>query len=171
MWSRAVARNIANMNRVGEQALELSERTDTRRFGAHWGAFLPALIVGGIYAGLWLLLVLLGKGDGGLARLCLLVALVGTPILFALAFLRYASFALLIGARSLWFRQGWLRPRWCRLGLDQIRDVGVAQSPAGRILGSGAIDLTCRDGRYIRISDVRGPKAAAAIIRNRAPDT
>ncbi|WP_290887643.1 hypothetical protein, partial [Hoeflea sp.] len=42
--------------------------------------FLPGLVVAGGYAGLWLFLHAAGRGEGALARVCLLVLVIGVPL-------------------------------------------------------------------------------------------
>lgn len=140
---------------------------DTVRFKAHWTLFLPALVVAFLYGGLWVFLFLTGKGDTALARLMLLVLLLIVPVLLVRAYLRFASFGLLIRRQALVYRRGWLRPRWRRIKLDSLSGVRPVLSPLGGLFGGGAIALTRLDHGEIRLYDIDGPEEAARQISRR----
>ena len=140
---------------------------DRQRFRAHWTIFLPALVVACLYGGLWLFFVAAGKGDTALARLLLIVAVVGAPLLLAQAFLRHLSFGLAVGPRGLWYRRGWLRPRWRRVPLAQIARIDTALGLAGRLFGGGALVVRLKTGERLRLDDVRAPVDAARAIERR----
>lgn len=137
------------------------------RFKAHWTLFLPALVVALLYGGLWLFLLASGKGDTALARLMLLVLLLIVPVLLVRAYLRYASFGLLIRRQAILYRRGWLRPRWRRLKLESLSGVRPVLSPLGRFFGGGALVLTQIDHREIQLYDIEGPDEAARQISRR----
>jgi hypothetical protein len=149
-------------SRDSKQTLE-----DTVRFNAHWTLFLPALVVTGLYGGLWVFLLATGKGDTALARLMLLVLLLIVPALLVRAYLRYVTFGLLIRRHALLYRRGWWRPRWRRIRLENISDVQPVLSPLGRLFGGGALDLTRIDHADIRLHDIDGPEEAAQQISRR----
>jgi membrane protein YdbS with pleckstrin-like domain len=140
---------------------------DTVRFKAHWTLFLPALVVALLYGGLWLFLLASGKGDTALARLMLLVLLLIVPVLLVRAYLRFASFGLLIRRQAIIYRRGWLRPRWRRVKLDSLSGVRPVLSPLGRLFGGGALVLTRLDHGDIRLYDVERPEEAARLISRR----
>ncbi len=140
---------------------------DTVRIKAHWTLFLPALIVAFLYGGLWLFLLATGKGDTALARLTLLVLMLIVPVLLVRAYLRYASFGLLIRRQSILYRRGWLRPRWRRVKLESLSGVSPVLSPLGRIIGGGALVLKRPDHGDIRLHDLEGPEKAAQQISRR----
>ncbi len=140
---------------------------DTLRFKAHWTLFLPALVVALLYGGSWVFLLLTGKGDTALARLVLLVLLLIVPVLLVRAYLRFASFGLLIRRQVLLYRRGWLRPRWRRVKLDSLSGVRPVLSPLGGLFGGGALVLTRLDHGEIRLYDIDGPEEAARQISRR----
>lgn len=140
---------------------------DTVRFKAHWTLFLPALVVALLYGGLWLFLLASGKGDTALARLMLLVLLLIVPVLLVRAYLRFASFGLLIRRQAIIYRRGWLRPRWRRVKLDSLSGVRPVLSPLGCLFGGGALVLTRLDHSDILLYDVEGPEEAARLISRR----
>lgn len=137
------------------------------RFQAHWTIFLPAITVAALYAGVWVFLLLAGKGESALATLCLLVVLLVVPVLLARACLRYVSFDLRIDADALRYRRGWFRPHWHKLGLDEVSGARAVLSTAGRMLGGGALVLTREVGPPVRLNDVDSPERAAREINRR----
>lgn len=134
------------------------------RFQAHWTIFLPALVVTMLYGGVWVFLLLAGKGESALATLCLLVLLLVVPVLLVRAFLRFATFDLRIDDISLRYRRGWFRPHWHKVSLDELSGARATLSPVGRIFGGGALELTQKVGRPIRLNDVDSPEHAARKI-------
>ena len=145
----------------------MQDKDDTVRFNAHWTIFLPALTVAFIYGGLWVFLLIAGKGDTALARLLLLVLLLVAPVLLVRAYLRLASFRLHIARQALSYRRGWIRPRWRRLQLNSLTGVRANLNPLGRIFGAGTLILTRLDGADIRLHDVASLEQAAKQISRR----
>lgn len=145
----------------------MQDEDDTVRFKAHWTIFLPALTVAFIYGGLWVVLLIAGKGDTALARILLLVLLLVAPVLLVRSYLRLASFSLHIGRQALSYRRGWIRPRWRRLQLSSLTGVRASMNPLGRIFGAGTLILTRFDGGDIALHDVAWPEQAARQIARR----
>ncbi|MGI9381974.1 MAG: PH domain-containing protein [Methyloligellaceae bacterium] len=143
---------------------------DRQRFRVHWTIFLPALVVACLYGGLWLFLVAAARGDTAIARLLLLVAVVGAPLLLAHASLRHLSFGLAVGSRGLWYRRGWLRPHWRRVPLAQIARVDATRGLAGHLVGGGALVVRLKTGERLRLDDVSAPLDAARTIERRIAD-
>jgi len=142
-------------------------KDDTVRFKAHWTIFLPAMTVTLIYGGLWVFLLIVGKGDTELARILLLVLLLVAPVLLVRAYLRLVSFSLHVGRQALSYRRGWIRPRWHRLQINSLTSVRASVNPLGRIFGGGALIITRLDGGDIRLYDVASPQLAARHISRR----
>lgn len=145
----------------------MQDKDGTVRFNAHWTIFLPALTVAFIYGGLWVFLLIAGKGDTALARILLLVLLLVAPVLLVRAYLRQASFSLHVGRHVLRYRRGWLRPRWRQLQMNSLTSVRASANPLGRILGGGALIITRLDGSDIALYDVASPEQAARQISRR----
>ena len=137
------------------------------RFAAHWTIFLPSLVVACLYGGLWLVLLALGRADTALARLLLIVLVVGVPLLLVHAALRHRSCRLVIGDGELRCRSGWLRPRWRRIALTDIESAFALQGRIGRRLGGGTLVIRLQDGETVRLDDLDSPSAAARIIETR----
>lgn len=139
----------------------------TATFAAGRTIFLPAIIVAVLYGGLWVVMMLQGRGDTALARMLLLVVLLGVPLLFARAWLRYASFGLRLTGSGIEYRQGWPRPPWEQLSFEDLSRIDVVYGPLGRFAGGVALVLICRDGRRLRLADIADPEEAASQIRRR----
>lgn len=136
--------------------------------GADRTIYLPALLAGVLYGGLWLVMIVLGRGDSALARALLLVAAIGTPLLLLHAWLRARACGLRLTDDELSYRRGWLRPDWHHVPLQDVTGAHVVYGPAGRLLGSGALIVTLRDGRTLRLVDIAGAGAAARQIEQRS---
>lgn len=140
---------------------------ETLLYRADWSIYLPAILVILLYGALWVLMLFLGKGDTALARILLLVLVLGVPLLLVRAFLRYMSFELRIFRRRLLYRRGWIRPRWRRVALEDVTGVRVAYGPAGRLPGSGALIMTFHAGPPLRLMDIADPEGAEHQISRR----
>lgn len=143
------------------------DRGQRDRFAAHWTIFLPSLVVACLYGGLWLVLAAFGRADMALARLLLIVFVVGVPLLLVHAALRHRSCRLVIGDSRLWCRHGWFRPRWRRIALADVDTVSAARSLFGRLLGGGAVVIRFKDGETLKLDDLDAPLTAARAIRMR----
>lgn len=141
--------------------------TDKPYFRAHWTIFLPALVVAVLYGGVLLILLISGKGDSGLAKIMLLVLMLIVPLLFVRAYLRFASLGVQIGQDYIAYRQGWLRPRWKRLRLDDTAGATVKYGAGGRVLGGGDVVLVRRVGDPVHLLDVAEPERLARQVRQR----
>jgi len=144
-----------------------SDPGKTLRYGADWTIYLPALLVALLYGILWGLMSILGKGDTALAHALLLVLVVGVPLLLVRAFLRYMSFELRLFRRRLFYRRGWLRPRWHCVALEDVAGVHVVYGPAGRLPGSGALIVRFHTGPPLRLIDIADPESAERQISRR----
>lgn len=135
--------------------------------GAHWTIFMPAIVVAVLYGGVWLFLLAAGKGDSALAKIMLLVLLLVVPALLVRAYLRFAVFGVLVGQDFVAYRQGWFRPRWKRLRLDEVTGVKASLSPLGKLLGGGELVLTRAAEKPLRLCDIAEPEVAARQISAR----
>jgi len=132
--------------------------------GAHWTVFLPTVVVFLLYGGAWVVLICVGKGNTALAKISLLVILIVVPVLAIHAYLRFVSLGLMVGQDFVLYRQGWLRPRWKRLRIEDLSGVTVLQGPAGRWFGGGGVILSKTDGSDVCLYDLADPEAVAERI-------
>lgn len=126
---------------------------------AHWTVFAPAVLVGLTYGLLWAVLMVMGRGDGVIARISLIVFSLGTPLLFVYGFLRFNSVWVATGEGELWLGRGWPRIGPRRIAFDEIDSIQLAQSFVGRWFDVGEIIITLHTGGRIKISDLGAPAA------------
>ncbi len=131
---------------------------DTSRGRAHWTLFAPALIVAFCYGLIWAVLVFLGRGDGAVARICILVFSIGTPLLLVYGFLRYNSVWIVVAEDLLRFSRGWPRIGDEQIKLHDIASIRLLQSFIGRAFGVGEILVELHNGQRFRISDIATPE-------------
>ncbi len=124
---------------------------------AHASVFLPALVIAVLYGGIWLFIVALGKGDGALARLMVLICVIGVPAVFLHAFLRFMSTSADLTERTLVINRGWPRRRTVTLDLRDVVDVQTRQTVLGRVLGVGTLIVRNSKGSRYRINDLAAP--------------
>lgn len=140
-------------------------------FRAHWTIFLPAIIVALLYGGVLLVLLVSGKGDTDLAKIMLLVLMLVVPLLLVRAYLRFASLGVQIGQDYIAYRQGWLRPRWRRLRLDDTAGATIRYGLAGKLLGGGDVVFIRRVGNPVHVHDIARPEKLARQVRQRIRGT
>lgn len=146
-------------------------RADRAYYKAHWTIFLPAIVVAFLYGIVLILLLITGNGDTDLAKIMLLVLLMVVPLLLVRAYLRYASLGLRVGHDYVAYRQGWLRPRWKRLRLDEVSSAKVRHGLAGDILGGGDLVFTLYADRPVQLQDLARPGQAALEVMQRINGT
>ncbi len=137
---------------------------------AHWTLFAPAALVALIYGLMWLVLVLLGRGDGVVARICILVFSIGSPLLLVYGFLRYNSVWIAMAGPEICLARGWPRLAHVQIPLDDIASIRLVQNFIGRKFGVGEIVVETRDGRSYRVSDIGEPEAVAGELNQALND-
>lgn len=125
------------------------------------------MVVALLYGIVLVLLLVTGNGDTDLAKIMLLVLLMVVPLLLVRAYLRYASLGLRIGQDYIAYRQGWLRPRWKRLRLDEVSSAKVRHGLAGDMLGGGDLVITLYADRPLQLQDLNRPGQAALEVMKR----
>ncbi len=131
---------------------------DPSRGRAHWTLFAPAFIVAFCYGLIWAVLVFIGRGDGAVARICILVFSIGTPLLLVYGFLRYNSVWIVVAGNVLRFSRGWPRIGDEQIKLRDIASIKLLQSFIGRAFGVGEILVELHNGQRFRISDIATPE-------------
>jgi len=124
---------------------------------AHWTLFAPAVLVAFLYGLIWLVLAVLGRGDGAVARICILVFSIGSPLLLVYGFLRYNSVWIVLAGDELCLARGWPRLGHIRILLGDISSIRLLQSFIGRRFGVGEVLVEMQNGRRYRVSDIGAP--------------
>lgn len=132
---------------------------------AHWVVFLPVILFAVIFAGLWLALDLFGRGGSIPGRFAFMVAVLVTPLLTLLSFLRYQTARVARSFDGLWIERGWpsMIPR--HVPFDSILDVMASDSPIGGRFGAGSLILTLRSGERVTVRDMAEVDALVRRIR------
>lgn len=132
--------------------------------------FLPSLVILSGYGLALAGLVVAGRGDGALARLCIVVLALGGPFLIAHATLRFFTIRVAVMPRALYMHRGFPSSEAQDIPYRLIDRVAVRRGLAGRISGGGALVVTLLGGRQIVVGDLKHPHQARAAIVRQMPD-
>ncbi|HOV03344.1 MAG TPA: PH domain-containing protein [Hyphomicrobiales bacterium] len=133
----------------------------------HWALFIPPAAVAAVYLAAYGVLELGGAGEGDLARLCLVVALVATPVLVAIAFLRFETVRLEADAHTIAFHSGRPGGRIERRSYDDIVGLEVRRGLMTGRFGMATVVLELKSGRRVALAGLGHPEAAIAAIEAR----
>jgi len=126
--------------------------------------FLPAILIVGGYAAAFAWLWLQGRGDGALARLCLLVLAVGGPFLLAHAVLRRFTVRIDVMPHAVYAHTGFPRKAPDEIPYALIRRLTLRRGPVGRLTGSGTLVFEIAGGTAIVVADLARPDQALRAI-------
>ncbi|QDZ01989.1 PH domain-containing protein [Nitratireductor mangrovi] len=132
--------------------------------------FLPTIVVVVGYGLLLSFLFAAGRGDGALARLCIVVLAIGGPFLIAHAVLRRFTISVAVMPRALYLHRGFPHSQPFEIPYALIDRVSVRRGLPGRIAGSGALVVTLANGRRVVVGDLAQPHAAARAICAHLPE-
>lgn len=132
---------------------------------AHWIVFLPVVAFAVLFAGFWLLLDIADRGATLPGRFAFLVAVLVTPLLTVLSFLRYQTTRISRSFDGLWIERGWpsMTPR--HIPFDSIVEVAPSTGPISGRFGAGTLTLVLRGGERIAIGELADVEALAGRIR------
>lgn len=139
---------------------------------AEWRAsamalFLPGLVVAIGYAALWIILFVNGRGDGALARVCLLVLVIVVPLLFAYAGLRLSTIRLMLRGAHLEAHPGFPARDPIVVNYPAIAGLSLRRGLSGWITGAGSLVIERESGPPVIVSGLSNPDAALADLSNR----
>jgi len=126
--------------------------------------FLPSILIIGGYAAAFATLWLLGRGDGALARLCLLVLAIGGPFLLAHAVLRRFTVRVDVMPHAVYVHTGFPRSAPDEIPYALIRRLTLARGPVSRLTGSGTLVFEIAGGARIAVADLARPGEALRAI-------
>ncbi|WP_350335024.1 hypothetical protein [Coralliovum pocilloporae] len=134
--------------------LDRGEESGFETFSAHWSLFVPSVLIVTAYLLLWF--VLDDKTNNhGLARLALVVVLIGGPFLFLHAFLRYQTNRVALGEDSCVIRRILDGIDGITIPYTDIEDVRFAHGFVALPKDAGAVVITLRSGLRYVVSDIR----------------
>ena len=141
------------------------------QFRPSWFAlFLPTAVIAAGYAVALMGLQMLGKGEGALARLCIMVLALGVPLLLASAVLRFFTIRIQLLSDTIVIHQGFPRRNAREISYPLIRAVHVSQGIAGKWSESGALILELVTGQRVTISDMAEPDQVKSTLERRLDD-
>ena len=126
--------------------------------------FLPTILIVCGYATIFLALWLLGRGEGALARLCLLVLAVGGPFLVAHGMLRRFTIRIDVMPHAVYVHSGFPRSAPAEIPYALIRRMTLTRGPIGRLTGSGTLVFEIAGGTRIAVADLSRPDEAFRAI-------
>lgn len=138
----------------------------------HWRAsavalFLPGLIIAAGYGLLYFGLSASGRGGGVLARISLIVLLVGVPLILAHAGLRLSTISLVLKGAHLEAHPGIPAGDPVQVAYRDIRAVSVKRGLSGRLTGAGSLVISTARKKPVVLSGLQDPDSALASVRER----
>ncbi|SOE13828.1 hypothetical protein SAMN05877838_0952 [Hoeflea halophila] len=124
--------------------------------------FLPALVVAAGYGALLLALVLADRGNGPLARVCMIVLVIGVPLLLAHAGLRLSTTRLALHASYLEVHPGFPARDPVTIPYASVSRATVRRGLSGWITGAGSLVIERESGLPVIVSGLSSPDTAVA---------
>lgn len=140
-------------------------RADGEIYGAHWHIFIPTLVVAVLYFFGWLVLLVLGRGEGTLAKLFVLVLAVGVPLLTIHAFLRFNTTRVQMCDAFIRYHPGWPKRFLVDLPYALVEKISIRRGLSGRIFGGGTLVLHLTIGEKVYVPDLSDPDGACKAAR------
>ncbi|MEM5473921.1 PH domain-containing protein [Hoeflea sp. AS60] len=122
--------------------------------------FLPALVVAAGYGALWAALYFNGRGDGALARVCLMVLILVVPSLLAYAGLRLSTTRLTLRGAHLEVHPGFPARDPVSVAYAQVTGLSLRNGLSGWITGAGSLVIERNNGSPVVVSGLSSPNAA-----------
>lgn len=142
-----------------------TEEGETEVIGeAHWNVFLPTITFAVLFITLWTALDLVDRGSTLPARFAFLVAVLATPLLLLLAFLRYQTTRISRSFDGIWVETGWpnMSPR--HIAFADIGSIETTSPPIGGRFGAGDLTLSLRSGDTVRVRSLANVTTVAERI-------
>ena len=141
--------------------------SDGAPFRSVWRAsalalFLPALVVAVGYGALLAALVFNGRGEGALARICLMVVVIVVPLLLAYAGLRLSTTQLTLHAGFLEAHPGFPARDPVMISYADVSGFSLRRGLSGWITGAGTLVIERGNGRPVIVPGLSNPDAALA---------
>ncbi|MFK5978664.1 MAG: PH domain-containing protein [Rhizobiaceae bacterium] len=140
-------------------------RSDGEIYGAHWHVFIPTMVIAVAYLFGWLFLLVLGRGEGTLAKLFVLVLAVGVPLLTIHAFLRFNTTRVQMCDAFIRYHPGWPKRFLVDLPYALVEKVSIRRGLSGRIFGGGTLVLHLTIGEKVYVPDLSDPDGACDAAR------
>ncbi len=129
--------------------------------------FLPGLVVAGGYASLWLFLYAAGRGEGALARVCLLVLVIGVPLILAYAGLRLSTLGLTLRGAHLEAHQGFPARDPVVVAYPAMTGLALRRGLSGWLTGAGSLVIQRENGPPLVVAGLADPDGALSDLSAR----
>lgn len=129
--------------------------------------FLPGLVVAGGYAALWLFLSATGRGEGALARVCLLVLVIGVPLILAYAGLRLSTLGLTLRGAHLEAHPGFPVRDPVSVAYPAVTRLVLKRGLSGWLTGAGSLVIERENGPPVVVAGLADPDSAIADLSAR----
>ena len=139
-------------------------RADGKIYGAHWQIFMPTLVVSVLYVSGWFLLLVLGRSDGALAKMFILVLAVGVPFLAIQAFLRFNTTRIQVCETHIRYHPGWPKRFLVELPFELVERVWVKRGLSGWLYGGGTLIMKLTTGDKVVVPDLGDPEGARGAV-------
>jgi hypothetical protein len=156
----------------GDRKIRQTDDRPSRRLIWHaspLALLLPGLAVAFGYAGLWLYLVQTGREDSNLARISLLVLVIGVPCLLAHAGLRLSTTRLTVRGAHLEAHPGFPARDPLIVAYPSITGVRLRRGLSGWLTGAASLIIERDSGAPVVVSGLGEAEAALAEIAARSP--
>lgn len=149
-------------------AIDLEREGDYETFSAHWSLFAPSILIIGFYALLWW--VLDDRiNSHGLARLSLVVVLIGGPFLFVHALLRFHMNRVELGTHDCVIRRLFDAGDGIPIAYEVIRSVRFSRGLLPLPGEAGSLMITLFSGQSFVISDIERGAVVCDRLRHSLP--
>lgn len=165
--------NSAFMDSADSHIKPLNPAADAGRNRAVWRASplalcLPGLVIAAGYGALWIWLSVNGRGEGALARVCLMVLVIVVPSLLAYAGLRLSTMRLTLRGAHLEAHPGFPARDPVILTYAGVTGLSLRRGLSGWITGAGSLVIERDSGPPVVISGLKNPDAALADLAARS---
>lgn len=126
--------------------------------------FLPSLVIIGGYAALLCALVVAGRADGAIARLCMVVLAVASPFLLAHAALRRFTSRVDLMPHAAYLHVGFPSGQPYEVPYGLIHRAFVRTRLVGRLIGGATLVVELVDGRRIAVQCLAEAGVAATAL-------
>ncbi|MBV1759523.1 MAG: hypothetical protein KUA41_00190 [Hoeflea sp.] len=155
------------MDSADSQMDHSSQGSDEARRRVVWRAsalalFLPGLVVAGGYAAVWLFLYAAGRGEGALARVCLVVLVIGVPLILAYAGLRLSTLGLTLRGAHLEAHPGFPARDPVIVAYPAVTGLSIKRGLSGWLTGAGSMVIERKNGPTVVVAGLADPEGARA---------
>ncbi|WP_152599724.1 hypothetical protein [Hoeflea sp. BAL378] len=129
--------------------------------------FLPTVVVAVGYGGLWLSLYMAGRGEGAIARVCLVVLVIGVPCLLAYAGLRLSTTRLALRGAHLEAHPGFPVRDPVVVAYSAVTGLALRRGLSGWITGAGSLVIERDREAPLVVPGLANPDSALAAVSER----